>query len=802
MKFNPGSLAALFVQLSIVPLQADTIPLMEIRRFNKAVAESGATYSLNVCGKLDSSNTITRSYDRHSYAFPTDVMLALENRSDTAVVNPRVSINGYRTPRNIDELLELILQGETDPQKKIYRIWDFVRSYRHHDYPLYEDDELHDPVKYLLIYGGGFCDDSGSVAASLFHRAGFAESTGGNNPFVRCLHGHMMSEVFFNGDYQFMDSDENAFYLDRNNRHPVGGDTVVKDHDLVHRELHYGPQFSSWETSQQAASLFGRDDERTTRIISGHVMNLTLRPGERIEYLWDYVAGYAASRSDVERRNWNNSRSEYRPLLLSHQKQSPFTIFENAVLNCLGGKLIVKVDPDRTARIGFPMALPYLITGATLAVTLETAGTCDWEVFIQVHDREAKIVGAGKSRARQIITCPLSDGLFLKENLPLYHYNLEIRICTDSAAAEVHDLAVSTDFLANPLLFPSLKCGMNKIVYEDDSAPDLRGVLIRHEWQENEMYEPLSPVEYPISPKNNETVTSSLVPFQWQEVEGATAYHLLVSTSPQCDLPYRTAYDVILPTNEYVVPFTGMFSPGRMYYWMIRAQDVNGVWSEWSEIWSFQWRGPCVPINLRTEERGREILLHWEADPDGEKPVRYKIYGSDIQGFSIHDATHTLAGLGEFGPNLLGETPETYYTVVTAHPEHINQNKVFYRVVAVDKNGVESGCSEALGLPHPLIVLQPPEEIFVGERIEYAVRSLRSLGDLQYRYESPNRGFWEAEIFTFRLQDAPLWLSISDRGVVSGVPSQAGSVSFKVVIESSSGQKAEQLLEWQVLPSR
>jgi len=60
-------------------------------------------------------------------------------------------------------------------------------------------------VEYLVIYGVGFCDDSGPVEAALFEVAGLKPA------FVPCLHGHMMAEVQIDGRYRFFDVDEPLF---------------------------------------------------------------------------------------------------------------------------------------------------------------------------------------------------------------------------------------------------------------------------------------------------------------------------------------------------------------------------------------------------------------------------------------------------------------------------------------------------------------------------------------------------------------------------------------------------------------
>ena len=74
--------------------------------------------------------------------------------------------------------------------------------------------------------------DSGMVGSALYRVAGFDQEL----PFVRALHGHMMCEVWYDGDYQFMDIDQDTFYLDWYNDKPVSGDTVARDHYLAMRE--------------------------------------------------------------------------------------------------------------------------------------------------------------------------------------------------------------------------------------------------------------------------------------------------------------------------------------------------------------------------------------------------------------------------------------------------------------------------------------------------------------------------------------------------------------------------------------
>ena len=354
--FVMASACILLANASVTAQTGTVIPKI----MRQTVTASPAAYHVTVAGQLDRDNCITRSYGKHDYAYRTDVMLAVENRGANSVKNPRVTIGGRYSPRDIDEMLDAILQGCTDPQEKIYRIWNYVRENRHHDYPVFgsgrHSDELHDPVKYLLIYGGGFCDDTGSVLSSLACRAGFNRENGGRNPIVRTLHGHMMAEIFHDGGYQFMDADENAFYLDRENRRPVSGDAAARDHDLVHREIHFGPQFTGWERSQNAAALFGKDDGSTERIVMGHSMDFELRPGERIEYLWEYRAGYPAERPDIVRRHWWNSRSFYCPPLTRATLGNTFDSVRNFAPSFENREAVLQTESNAPAELEFHIA--------------------------------------------------------------------------------------------------------------------------------------------------------------------------------------------------------------------------------------------------------------------------------------------------------------------------------------------------------------------------------------------------------------------------------------------------------------
>ena len=297
----------------------------ELSHINKSHTEVIAArrheYTIHMGGTVDMDHALTREYGIWRLGWQPNESLTIENIGSTTVENCKIIVNDRGDWYTMEGLLKEAIRTVKNDQEKVYLIWDFLRSNRHHDDPLHSgqwSDELHDPVKMLAIYGAGLCDDSGSIGASMYWVAGFTAS----EPFVRALHGHMMCEVFAEGRWQFMDIDQNVFYLDRENRLSVSGDVIAGDHDLAHRESHYGPIFSDWPRSRRAAALFGQDDEQSRRLTKGYEIRVNLRPSERIEYRWDNIGKWSMSMQDRQRRWVGNSRKIYQPALRSLESEA------------------------------------------------------------------------------------------------------------------------------------------------------------------------------------------------------------------------------------------------------------------------------------------------------------------------------------------------------------------------------------------------------------------------------------------------------------------------------------------------
>jgi hypothetical protein len=214
-----------------------------------------------------------------------------------------------------------------------------------------------------------------------------------------------------------------------------------------------------------------------------------------------------------------------------------------------------------------------------------------------------------------------------------------------------------------------------------------------------------------------------------------------------------------------------------------------------------------VPVELRSDDDGQTVTLHWSPNPRGERPVRYQVYASDEKGFSIHKNTHNVPGRGTVPGNFFAGTENTSLVVISPNPATPSADKVFYRVVAIDDAGTRSGCSDYAELPHPRIYSHPLTQATVGQVYRYEVKGLRSLGDYQCKEDPTSNDkqyayrFWDVEENTYGLATGPGWLTLDPQtGLLSGTPQTANEGTTTVTIEAANqfGRRAEQEFDLRV----
>ena len=742
-------------------------------------------YSVEMGGTLDMENTRTLSSSNCHVVFQNNVALTIENMGDTPVVNPRLVINDRGNWYTFESLLEEFTRGAESDQDRVYLIWENMRRNLYHASPLFGDFEPHDPVKLFNVYGLNLCDDAGNTGCSLFHHAGFIGSKN------RALRGHVQCEAFVNGGHQFMDVDMDCFYLDRENEFPISGNECARDHDLVRRELNYGAVVSNFTSSNAPAALFGPDDTLHDAQLRGHEIAYTLRPGEKAVFRWDNVDKYCAENKQraLRPKYFGNSKFIYRPRLSLDAIRKDALAAEDVVETTAAsseGKLAGS-SPD--ARLDYAMKFPYAACGGTVRAKFLGIQPGDrFSISFSLDGKKWKEIWTDQGAGSHAAEVALDGALDIHNKPAKYAYFVRIGLGSTGgkSGANLAFLEIETDVMAAPVSLPRLKLGANRAVYQDETKGPRR-VKITHQWKESTAVEPLAPIAAPSHPQPGAAVGDSIVTFSWPTVAEADRYHLQVSRRPDFAYPYRTSLDVIIPTASWTVPYTGIFSPDTTYHWRLRCRDHWGVWGKWSRAWTFTWQGPRVPVDLRLVENGQLFTLHWKPNPRGERPVRYEVYGSNEKGFSIHKGEHSVPGRGKVPANFLGATAESSMVVVSPTADKAAANRVFYRVVAIDANGTESGCSDYAELPHPHIYTSPQPDAKVGRPYIYQAKSLRSLGDYQCKQDptvnlkSYAYKFWDIEETSIKLIEGPKWLALDEKtGLLSGTPG-AGDVGTATV---------------------
>jgi hypothetical protein len=760
----------------------------------------------------------------------------IENIGKTDVHNPRIVVNGKRRWWSLEEIVAEATRGYTEPADRARAIWEFHRRQRFHATTW--DAESSDAVKVLNVYGYTLCGNEAQIINDCWKAAGLRTRRG--YPV-----GHCVSEVFYDGAFHLLDSDEHVICLKRDNRTIASCEEIVRDHDLVKRTHTYGIlNPDDRRTDEFSASLYSYEGKREgdhgshTR----HRMDWTLRPGESIEFRWDHVgkqysAGQALAEGQKKRdglgdllAGWGqtaydklrNGRIRYRPDLADSTAERGVETLNNARFDTASAS-IRPIDTARPATVIWRLASPYVLVGgkATASVRVASGASAswrfssdgkDWQTIVSISQPAEKPLGA------------VLDELLSLRGRPDYRCWLQLVLEGDAVASAV---AFESDIQTSLLSLPELEVGTNRIEYCDANAQP-REIRITHRWLERTTWHaPEAPAES-IAPEDGETVSGTQVMLRWTPAadpdgDAIADYHLELSEHADMRWPLSPNFEKLLSRTpsrgkaEWTVPYVGLLNPDTTYYWHVRARDSQGVWGPWSRTFRFQSKAPGVPLNVRLAPENGGYVLHWDANPQGTPPVAYKVYGSDEKGFTASDAEHPVfRGKGLVGSmeefetkpadapdarvvrapaNLLGRVEKTSLLVAGWSGDPSLVNRAFYRVVAIDAGGNESGASEYAEVPRPTVLLPVEDKARLGRPYRMEPKLIRSIGDLRCRpsaRSSYNAAFWDAESYAFQPVQLPAGLELDPiTGTVTGTPRNAGALEVRFSVKSSRGESRE-----------
>jgi len=730
-------------------------------------------YTLHLGGTVDGENTHDPIvYSAWKQGFEPMRYVRLENVGSTDVVNPWVLVNGKRNWRTAAAIANDAVRAYGDPARmtdaeKARAIWDFQRHHRFH--ATTGDLEVRDPVKLYNVYGYALCGDNAPALADLWRIAGFRTRRG--YPI-----GHCVSEAWYEGAWHMLDADESVIFLGRDNRTILSEKEVARDHDLSNRAY----------PDKMLAALYSYDAAHAGDYPShvGHTMNLTLRPGEALEWRWDHTGKFHHAPEPA--------------LYLVHTDLKGWG--ENAWAALANGRWTYSPPlRNEAGPLTWKMEMPYVIVGGRLKLRVH-AGSYLFRISRdnQEWSEATRVEAASDTEVTKSL-----DQCFPNAGPAIYRYFL--RAEWHGATAAIEALTIENDLQMARLSLPALELGDNRVRYLDESKPG-RAVRMTFDWVERDSMQPPAAPASAVSPADGADVEGTRIHFQWRDAASEIgAYHFQLSDEPGMRFALSPALDVtVAGTSEFTMPSDGLLNPGERYYWRVRAKSSGGVWGPWSQTWSFTPQGPGVPRNVRLEPGGPDaFVLRWDGSSAGRPAVEFRIYASNEKGFTASDEPYSVAtgnqksrGLypGEksriFPANRLASISGTQFKLVPRH--------AFYRLVALDRNGNRSGASDYVAGPRPFIYSEPAAQARIGAPYRYEVKTIASIGDLTYRdfgaEESYQAAFWDADQPRFSLDVElprcgnfdPKWLRIDPRtGVVSGTAGRgdAGEYLINVKVE-------------------
>ena len=772
----------------------------------ETIESSTHSYSFAMGGKIDGAMTRDpMGYWAYDQYWEPNVAVKLENIGETSVVNPWIQRAGTPDTRNLKSIVDSLVRPEMSEKEKARRLWEYEIHNRFH--ATSQDDEVADVVKRVNIYGYSLCYDASKNISDLWRAAGLKVRQGFPN-------GHSLAEVFYEGGWHELDSDESIISLLRDNETIASEAQVVADHDLMKRTHTYGPLANDNRLSDEGgAGLLYWEGERTGEqpSLTRHTMDFTLRPNESITWAWNPANLYHAmpfSFGGDDADSWNkqwrvmahvmDGELTYAPDLgkaTTQQYLSTQGVEFRAAgefgsgLYLTGAKGVVDV-PVRSA---------YPVLGGRLDVTFARQDAAAEDVAISISFDQGKTWSALWTSFPSDYSRIYVDlnPYFKKTDPARYEYllRLELRSKARTPAVMLKGLYLRSTLQMAPLAMPGVVLGENDFNYTD-STPGSRKVRITHTWSEcsADVEVPSAPVA--IEPADGGTVSGTRVKLQWKPGAGTTPADYEFELSEFADMRWTLSpnfHKLVSRTQDhgtpsYTLTADGLLNPSQTYYWRVRGRSQDGVWGGWSKTFSFSAVAPAVPLDARVQfdpER-RTARLIWHAGKGASVPAHFKIYGSSERGFSAFDNPYQyfagLDGILLAPANLLLETPG----VAESAEIPADLWRPYFRVVAVDREGRVSGASDVAEMPHPVIAtrLLPPANRM--QIYEARIATSASKGHLvsadedgksyQYRFRS-------GDDLEFSMTGAPDGLLVDSSGLISGFVTDEAKSEYRITLK-------------------
>lgn len=601
--------------LLIMNVSCDTAIPDDIREHTEVINSGEHTYEIVVDGTLE----------------PENVEIMISSTGKNPVVNPRITVNGRYNFYTLEDMVAEITAGCETDEEKAWAIYEHVdQNYYWWSFP--RDNSSYNPVRRFNVYGYHICAQAATQFVALCRAAGI-------DARVYETSRHTISEAWFDGDWRLMDTDYGIWYMEPDNRTVASIQDLIDNPDWIART--YKPYRWYRRSSDDRKIIYRPDTEPPDewlltlfkiagesgrleysyddRVYTDHDMNITLRPGESLVRWWKPVLGkYFDQREKIEPPRYANGRLIFQPDF-GRYDYAESVVRSNVALYREDGfmPLIHVADPQDSANsklseLVIPMASPYVMVGGSVETLFYQGGASEFYRMAMCADLDPNgdnvtrlwsyyPWGTGEGRLRQV----LDEKMVRDGRVATYDFDVFYRFAMDKAnvglepeypmiyggQSGIDSISITVDLQVNPSSLPALSLGRNVISYSDETEGE-REVRITYKWRERTGQRKPHPPAEAISPKSGAQTESFAPLIEWSASEDPDGdrivnYRFQLSFRPDCAWPLSTNFDRdIRDGRRFSVP-PGWLNPSTTYYWRVRAEDVHGNLSSWSEIFSF-----------------------------------------------------------------------------------------------------------------------------------------------------------------------------------------------------------------------
>ncbi|MDA0708614.1 MAG: transglutaminase-like domain-containing protein [bacterium] len=384
--------------------------------------------------------------------------VTLSNTGTEIVVQPRVVVNEQRNWFSTADILAEILNPDMSDREKALSIWQFLVVNRYHDEPAHNDIEIHDPVRFLNVYGYGFCDDSATNFMVLAERAGLPARVWG-------LSGHVVPEVYFDGGWHMLDPDGEVYYLDDDGETLSSVQTLEKRPDIIRK---YPSPF--YTQAEKLVDIYTTtEDNGISEWYRGvsesrHTMAYVLRPGESLTRHGDNWGLYFASHFLSEPRRYGNGQFVFEPVWKDN-------IYVKGARSADGFRVerqdtswvLVAKPVEGVLAYHFISPYPYLDGRVVM--------TGEGDFAVACSESDVTWVEAWRSEVKAEAVVRLGGQFRNGHGRPMYSIYVKVAM-----TGVLRSLRFELDIQVAPLSLPRLEPGENSVLYLDGS--NLRQVEI------------------------------------------------------------------------------------------------------------------------------------------------------------------------------------------------------------------------------------------------------------------------------------------------------------------------------------